>query len=289
MFTMRTTKPSNNKYFITSDKGGYNNAIKGSPMDKNANTLANCVGYANGRYGETQGKNKITYQLVCNAENFIEKAKSYGLQISDVPVLGGIMVWQKGDTLSGSDGAGHVENVEKILEVDSNNKPTKIYDSSSSWGGPTFFNATRTNANGRWGLGAGYKFRGCIVNPACNINDQITPNVVRNENVDQLQVLVDQLRVRKEPGTNKEILGFATMGYYNYYETKTADNYLWYRIANNQWVAYSKDWEKILPKKDSEIDILKKELEAEKKKNEELNKENMNLKDRMSQIHKLSE
>lgn len=289
MFTMRTTKPANNKYYITLDKGGWNNAIQGSPTDKTANVLCNCVGFANGRYAEIQGKNKCTYQLVCNAENFIESAKKQGLMISAVPVLGGIMVWQKGSTLGGNDGAGHVAVVEKILELDKTGSPCKIYTSESSWGGPVFFNSTRNNTNGRWGMATGYKFRGCIINAACNINDQITPNVARDENVNQLQVIVDQLRVRKAPGTNKEILGFATMGYYNYYETKKADNYVWYRIATDQWVAYSADWEKILPRKETELEITKKQLEAEKKKNEELNKQILNLQDKMKQIHKLSE
>ncbi len=288
MFTMRTTKPANNKYYITLDKGGWNNAIQGKPTDKTANVLSNCVGFANARFAEIQGKNKCTYQLVCNAENFIESAKNKGLKISDVAVLGGIMVWQGGDTLSSKDGnAGHVAVVEKILELDKDNKPCKIYTSESSWGGTAFFNATRTNDNGRWGMASGFKFRGCIINPACNINDQITPNVARNENVNQLQVLVDQLRVRKTPGTSKEVLGYATKGYYNYYETKTADNYTWYRIATNQWVAYDKEWEKILPKKESEIDILKKELEAEKKLNAELSKKNTALESKIKEINKI--
>lgn len=65
-------------------------------------------GYANGRFAEIIGKGKVEFQLVCNAENFIEKAKNYGLQVVNYPTLGGIMVWQKGATLSGKDGAGHV-------------------------------------------------------------------------------------------------------------------------------------------------------------------------------------
>lgn len=157
---IRTTKPSNNKYFIRQVSGGYNGAIKGYPTDKNADVLANCVGYANGRFNEIGGYGKCKYQLVCNAENFIERAKALGLTISSTPTLGGIMVWRKGATLSGKDGAGHVAIVEKII-----NKST-IYTSESGYGGTAFFNATRSNANGRWGMGAGYTFRGCIVNPA---------------------------------------------------------------------------------------------------------------------------
>lgn len=99
-------------------------------------------------------------ELCCNAENFIERAKTKGLEISDVPTLGGIMVWQKGETLSGNDGAGHVEVVERI------DNTNQIYTSASNYGGTAFYNAIRKNDNGRWGMSTGYKFRGCIVNPA---------------------------------------------------------------------------------------------------------------------------
>lgn len=124
-------------------------------------------GYANGRFAEIMGKGYIPYQLVCNAENFIEKAKGYGLKISNTPTTGGIMVWMKGSTLSGNDGAGHVAVVER------KNSDGSIYTSESGWGGPTFFNSTRNNSNGRWGQGSAYTFRGCIVNPS--VNDDPTP------------------------------------------------------------------------------------------------------------------
>lgn len=51
-FTMRTSKPSGNKNFITTSAGGWNTCIKGYPMDSGANVLANCVGYASGRFNE---------------------------------------------------------------------------------------------------------------------------------------------------------------------------------------------------------------------------------------------
>lgn len=158
---IRTTKPSaGNKFFITKSKGGYSTCIQGKPTDSQCNVLANCVGYACGRFNEIIGSMKYP-SLNCNAENFIERAKNtYGLEISPIPTLGGIMVWQKGSTLSGNDGAGHVAVVEKI--IDSNT----IYTSESGYGGSAFWNSTRKNTNGRWGLGSGYTFRGCIVNPA---------------------------------------------------------------------------------------------------------------------------
>lgn len=160
-FVMRTTKPANNKYYIRKCNGGWNGAVYGSPTDPEADVLANCVGYANGRFAEIIGKGMIQYQLVSNAENFIEHAKGYGLEISDKPTLGGIMVWQKGDTLQPSDGAGHVAIVEKIIDENT------IFTSESGYNAKSYFwNQTRTNNDGRWGEGSKATFRGCIVNPA---------------------------------------------------------------------------------------------------------------------------
>lgn len=181
---VRTTKPtSGNKFFITKSKGGYSTCIQGSPTDSQCNVLANCVGYACGRFNEIIGAMKYP-SLNCNAENFIERAKNtYGLEISSVPTLGGIMVWQKG-TLSGNDGAGHVAVVEKI--IDSNT----IYTSESGYGGSAFWNSTRRNTNGRWGLGNGYTFRGCIVNPAIG---KITAPTNNTSNTDIANKSVDEL------------------------------------------------------------------------------------------------
>ena len=160
-FTMRTTKPQNIPYYIRKADGGYSDACKGKPTDPKATVLANCVGYANGRFAEIIGKPCIEYQLVCNAENFIERAMSMGLKISNKPTLGGIMVWQKGSTLGGKDGAGHVCVVEKIVNEN------KIITSESGYNAKNaFWTQTRTNTNGNWGAGPEYKFRGCIINPA---------------------------------------------------------------------------------------------------------------------------
>ena len=157
---MRTSKPqAGNKYYTRKASGGYNGAVKGKPTDA-CDVLANCVGYANGRFAEIIGKNKIEYQLVSNAENFIEHAKNYGLTVVDYPTLGGIMVWQKGNTLDGSDGAGHVAIVERI------DGANQIYTSESGYNSKPFWNSKRNNNNGRWGQKDTYTFRGCIVNPA---------------------------------------------------------------------------------------------------------------------------
>lgn len=178
---IRTSKPgAGNKFYITKSKGGYSTCIQGSPTDSQCNVLANCVGYACGRFNEIIGSMKYP-SLNCNAENFIERAKNtYGLEISPVPTLGGIMVWQKGASLSGNDGAGHVAVVERI---DSANQ---IYTSESGYGSSSFWNSIRNNNNGRWGLGSGYTFRGCIVNPAIGKVTASTSTPAAKKSLDEI-------------------------------------------------------------------------------------------------------
>lgn len=213
---VRTTKPtSGNKFFITKSKGGYSTCIQGSPTDSQCNVLANCVGYACGRFNEIIGAMKYP-SLNCNAENFIERAKNtYGLEISSVPTLGGIMVWQKG-TLSGNDGAGHVAIVEKI--IDSNT----IYTSESGYGGSAFWNSTRRNTNGRWGLGSAYTFRGCIVNPAIGKVVAPTPTPSAKKSVDEVAKEV----IRGEWGNGDERYKRLTNAGYNYNEVQAKVNEL---------------------------------------------------------------
>lgn len=168
MFQIRTSKPSaGNKFYITKLRGGYSSCIEGYPTDKDCNVLANCVGYACGRFNEIIGSMRYPY-LNCNAENFIERAiNTYGLEIGQTPKAGAIMVWQKGSTLSGNDGAGHVAIVEKVIDANT------IYTSESGYGGSAFWNSTRNNSNGRWGIGSGYTFRGFIYNPS--VKEEVTP------------------------------------------------------------------------------------------------------------------
>lgn len=172
---IRTECPRNNKYYIRTVTGGLNGAVAGNPTQPYANVLDNCVGYANGRFNESindpdlKGVVKaFKYQLVCNAENFIESAKRQGLKISSTPIEGGIMVWQKGRTLSDNDGAGHVAFVERVYDDGS------ILTSESGWDSWAFKTVRRDNSNGRWGQNSLYKFRGCIINPSI-ANPKVVP------------------------------------------------------------------------------------------------------------------
>ena len=78
------------------------------------------------------------------------------------------MVWQKGATLNGGDGAGHVAFVERVYDDGS------IMTSESGWGSWAFKTVRRDNSNGRWGQNSLYKFRGCIINPSIE-NPKVVP------------------------------------------------------------------------------------------------------------------
>ena len=157
MFTMRTSLPEKgNKFYNTKSQGGYSYCIVGKPTCDGLNVLANCVGYACGRFNEIIGKMDYPY-LNCNAEDFIVRGKALGLKVSDKPTLGGIMVWEGKGSL-----AGHVAVVEKIIDENT------IYTSESGYESAYFWNSTRKNNNKNWGAGVSYKYIGCLINPSVN-------------------------------------------------------------------------------------------------------------------------
>ena len=123
------------------------------------------MGYAYGRFNEIGGYGSCKYLAPVNAENFIQYKGS--LEVGQTPKLGACMVWRKGNTLSGTDGAGHVAIVEKI------NSDGSIVTSESGWGSSTpFYTKTRKPGTGNWGAGSAYKFLGFIYNPAVSEADQ---------------------------------------------------------------------------------------------------------------------
>jgi len=169
---IRTSRPtSGNKYFITKSAGGYSTCIQGKPTDSQCNVLSNCVGYACSAFNEELGLGYEKYHLNCNAENFIERAIASGLSVVSKPCVGAIICWQKGATLSGSDGAGHVAIVIEVVNDNCIRTAESGYGSSNP-----FWISTRYNNNGRWGLNSDYKFRGFIVNPNYPYNSNPTPS-----------------------------------------------------------------------------------------------------------------
>lgn len=161
-FTPRLTRPEKgNKYYIRKVTGGYSTAIQGSPTDPDCNVLHNCVGYACGRFHEIAGDTTFSLIDPINAENMYANGIQHGLKTSQNPQLGAIIVWQKGPTLSHTDGAGHVAIVEKI------NDDGSIVTSESGYGcANAFWTTTRKKGtDGNWGAGADYRFLGFVLQP----------------------------------------------------------------------------------------------------------------------------
>lgn len=168
-FVPRLTRPeAGNKYYITKAAGGYSSAIMGSPKDSQCNVLSNCVGYAYGRFNEIVGEGSCKYLSPVNAENFIQYKGS--LTVGMEPRVGACMVWQKGATLTGADGAGHVAIVEQV------NSSTEVVTSESGWeASKPFWTQTRKKgSDGNWGQGGDYKFLGFIYNPAACCQGSVT-------------------------------------------------------------------------------------------------------------------
>lgn len=182
IFKMRTTKPeAGNKYYITKSRGGWSDAIQGSPRDPDCDVLSNCVGYAYGRFNEIGGYGCCKYLRPVNAENFMQYKGN--LEVGQTPKVGACMVWQKGNTLSNSDGAGHVAIVEKVVS------DTQIITSESAYSGKAFYTSTRNKGDGNWGMSSAYKFLGFIYNPAVSGPTIVSGNVATNSSGEQVYIV----------------------------------------------------------------------------------------------------
>ncbi len=95
--------------------------------------------------------------------------------------------------------------------------------------------------------------------------------IERNTNIDQLEVKIDILNARSTP--NGAILGLTNKGIYNILSITKNGLYDWYEIEKDLFVAYSKDWENLLPKEESELDKAKATINELTLKNSELSKQ----------------
>lgn len=85
-----------------------------------------------------------------------------------------------------------------------------------------------------------------------NLPTNLPKPIERDENNYQVEVKVDDLRVRNNYGLDATILGFAKKGMYNIYNKATKDNFVWLKICEDRdiWIAYNKEWSTIYEIKD---------------------------------------
>ena len=274
-FKQRSKRPStSNLEFRTSRyAGGWSQCIQGEPTDSACDVLANCVGYACGRfneiYNEITGNIGMRYpQLNCNAENFIRRAREVypDLIISSTPVPGSIIVWEGKGSL-----AGHVAVVEDVIDLNT------IKTSESAYGGSAFYVSTRTNDNGRWGMNSNYSLNGFILNPV--VTSYVIKPVERDTSVDQVNVQATKLRIRTTPSLSGDILGFCELGYFNVLAQKEADDYIWFEIEEDRWIAQVDDVT-FYKKEETDLDKLRKKIKV-------LEQENKDLKEKIEKIRSI--
>lgn len=156
----RIEKPEKgNKYYINTANGGYNPA-RGNPLrlNRDLTSLPNCVAIY-GWFNEIGGNGMQYLKAPWYPYAVIDAAKREGLEVTEEPTLGGIMVWYGGKT-----GEGHVAGVGQIVN------DSKILSVESEYYGRDWATFWRTKGDGNWRegcswMGTSYKYQGCIRNP----------------------------------------------------------------------------------------------------------------------------
>ena len=70
--------------------------------------------------------------------------------------------------------------------------------------------------------------------------------IKRNNQVEQIEILVDNLNARSEPNTSSTSFGYINKGIYNIVDKKDNEGYLWVKIEN-YWVATKDGWTDYYP------------------------------------------
>lgn len=146
------------------------------------------------------------------------------------------IIWNKGSKEAPK------SHVAMFIERQANNR-VNAYGQNQN--GKKYFNFASISDNGILG----------VLRPKIYVST-ITPNVEKDIYKNQIEVKVPELRVRTGAGTNKSILGYASKGYYNYYDTTEANGYKWYKIADGQWIASKDEWTTVYPAKPRPSDFF---------------------------------
>lgn len=146
-FEIRTEAPSSdNAYYYANN-----------PFYASGYGLPNCTCYAWGRFWECQGSEGSRPTLSLNNAEDWWGYTSDGYERGQTPKPGAIICWRLGVAGNSSDGAGHVEFVEKV------NDDGTIVTTGSGYNSFLFRTKTRSD-DGNWG-GGSYGFQGFIYNP----------------------------------------------------------------------------------------------------------------------------
>ena len=90
---------------------------------------------------------------------------------------------------------------------------------------------------------------------------KIVSPVERDTTKDQIRILVNLLRVRKDHSTSAESIGYVEKdGIYYDLESYEDGTYTWHRIADDQWVADNGEWLEVLPGVSEDVATLKKQI-----------------------------
>lgn len=154
MFKPRLTRPeAGNPYYC---RGKFAiGIIPGKPLDAGCDVLANCVGYAAGRFNEIIGQNYfVHFRYAPDPDQWIARAQAEGLRTGSEPQLGAVAVWRH-----------HVAIVEEIHADGS------ITTSESGYGcANPFWTSKRSRSGGSWG---GEGFLGFIYQPEVSMKKGI--------------------------------------------------------------------------------------------------------------------
>lgn len=143
-FTPRTTAPKK------TDRHYYSNE---NPYFATGYGMPNCPAYAWGRLYEITDKRPD--KLVGQPEDWYATAQKIGMKVGQVPKLGAIAVWKKGQVKNSKDGTGHVNVVEKIYDNGD------FESSNSQYKGKEFYMQRITKASG-YQYAGGFDFLGFI-------------------------------------------------------------------------------------------------------------------------------
>lgn len=254
---------------------------------KSAGTmLPNCTCFCLGRSCEIAGQAvKIFPKRAVggfpDAKGWYDESDWVG---SAEPVVGGIICWG-----ASTDKYGHVAICERVLGKVSNG--WKILVSQSNYGGTFFETKEYVVKKGAKTSGVGYVYNGCLHNPY--INDIRTS---RDTSKNQVEVLVDKLKVRTSANGNELSGRFVAPGTYNVIEFKEVGSYTWAKLADETWIATNdtEGWtktysiEKETPTTDSglekQIEELKAQLETANNTITSLNKDKEDLTNKNSEL-----